>query len=564
MSGKQLLTASLIFILFYVSYQYLGYKFGLIKRVPIDTPPPVEDQAAPTELPTTPMEDSSDTSPQALAEEVTLENDTPTGQLSEPDAPSIERQEIVLQNDVLTVTLDNRGGVIRHAELRDFYESVKKKNKVVLATPFQQAPGDIVVQGDPGLGQRLHRIVQQTEREVVFETESEGQTLRKTYTLDESFSLKYRVEIVGTEGISSSMPFQMVVAEGLEPISDKDRQSKGFFSFLSAGSSAPKLVEIAWSEEGSHESKPASKIKNNQFERGLEEDELLYWVGLKDVYFCNVFVPETPFNNFLVKTNFMPRAQGEPQPIPVVAVQASGSLTGSFYLGPLEERSLLATSPHLSNLVNYGYTGKLTKWMFIALEKIDRYVGNWGWSIVILTIIIRLILFPLTAPSIRSGYKMRKLQPKIEALKKKHPGTDLESKQKLSQATWKLYKEEKVNPFSSCITILPQMPIFIAYFSLLRTSISLRQSEWIFWINDLSIKDPTFILPILWGASMYVSQTMTPMPGDPAQQKMMKYMPVMMTLLFISMPSGLVLYMVTSNLFQLAQTVLFKWRYDKA
>jgi YidC/Oxa1 family membrane protein insertase len=324
------------------------------------------------------------------------------------------------------------------------------------------------------------------------------------------------------------------------------------------------MMEIAWSKDGSHKSKRSTKFESNQFEPVLDQDEILHWVGIKNTYFCNVFLPDEPLNNIQVKNNFKPMSSGKPQAVPVVGIRGGEQVVGTFYIGPLDKNDLQSVNSHLSNLVNYGYTGKLTEWMFIALEKIYSYVGNWGWAIVILTIFIRMVMFPLTAPSIKSGYKMRKIQPKLDAIKKKYSGKDMESKQKLSQETWKLYKQEKVNPFSSCITILPQMPIFIAYFSLLRTSISLRQSGWMFWINDLALKDPYFILPLIWGASMYLSQTMTPMPGDPSQQKMMKYMPVMMTLLFITMPSGLVLYMVTSNLFQLAQTVLFKWRYDKA
>ena len=566
MSGKQLLSASLIFILFYISYQFLGYKFGLIKQVPN----PVQTKSDFTENPNPDILKENEFIPDPnlgdqLEMDSTLQDSasrvpTPDESPAKEKEPEIAPQQITLRNDFMEVVLDNRGGVIRTVTLSHFFESVKNLDKVVLVAPFANAPGEITFSDNLSTAKRLFKVTEVSEKEVRFDTTVQGRTVTKTYSLDDQYALRFDMNITG----SGDQNFTMVLAEGLEPLGDKAPPKKSFFSFLSAGSSAPKLMEIAWSENGSHNSKPATKYKNSQYQNILEEDQMLLWAGIKDTYFCNVFIPETPFRNISIKNNFLPQSNGEPAAIPVVSVSGTDQIKGVFYLGPLNESDLMVVNPNLANLVNYGYTGKLTKWMFIALEKINYYVGNWGWSIVLLTIVIRLILFPLTAPSIKSGYKMRKLQPKLEAIKKKFPGTDLESKQKLSQETWKLYKTEKVNPFSSCITILPQMPIFIAYFSLLRTSISLRQSGWIFWINDLSLKDPTFILPILWGASMYVSQTMTPMPGDPSQQKMMKYMPVMMTLLFISMPSGLVLYMVTSNLFQLFQTVLFKWRYEKA
>ncbi|PIE01071.1 MAG: hypothetical protein CSA81_13135 [Acidobacteria bacterium] len=557
MSSKKLFIATLIFIAFFWLHQTVGLKLGLIKEVPIEQEvseplePGKDELAVADQKPSKAGQLEAEEQPEQT--DASLEN----ANQDEEKEPPIEPEQITLRNDFLEVVLDNKGAVIRSAALLNFYETVKHRDRVRLVTFGDYAPGEVIYANQLRTGNHLFKIEEQSSRSVVFKAVLQGQTIVKTYTLTDQYALELDIDISGSE----QEKYKMILAEGLEPLGGDDSQERSMFS---AGSPAPKLMEVVWSENGDHESEASKDIESPQFVPLLEQEDILFWAGIKDTYFCNVFLPEKPFNQLYVKSRFIQTADDKKTGVPVVAVEVGGQVKGVFYLGPLNQEELEHVDKSLLNMINYGWTGSLTKWLFMALKGINQYVHNWGWSIVILTIFIRLLLFPLTAPSIKSGYRMRQLQPKIEELKKKYSGKDMETKQKLSQETWKLYKKEKVNPFSSCITILPQMPIFFAYFSLLRTSISLRQSEWLGWINDLSASDPVFVLPVLWGASMFLSQSMTPMPGDATQQKMMKFMPIMMTLFFLSMPSGLVLYMLTSNLFQLGQTVLFKWRYEKA
>lgn len=180
---------------------------------------------------------------------------------------------------------------------------------------------------------------------------------------------------------------------------------------------------------------------------------------------------------------------------------------------------------------------------------IHSVVGNWGWSIILLTILIKLAFFPLSATSYRSMANMRRVAPKMQALRDQY-GDD---RQKLSQGMMELYKKEKINPLGGCLPILVQMPVFIALYWTLMESVEMRQAPWIGWITDLSLKDPLFILPILMGVSMFIQQQLNPAPPDPMQAKVMKMLPIIFTFFFLWFPAGLVLYWVVNNILSIAQ-----------
>jgi YidC/Oxa1 family membrane protein insertase len=191
----------------------------------------------------------------------------------------------------------------------------------------------------------------------------------------------------------------------------------------------------------------------------------------------------------------------------------------------------------------------LAKPIFAALQFIQSVVGNWGWSIILLTVCIKMLLYPLSAASLKSMAKMRNLQPEMTRLKEIH-GDD---RAKMSQELMALYKKEKVNPAGGCFPMLLQMPVFLSLYWVLLESVEIRHSPWIFWIQDLSAKDPFFVLPLVMGASMLLMQKMQPVPTDPMQAKVMQLMPVMFTFFFMIFPAGLVLYWTVNNLLSMAQ-----------
>jgi YidC/Oxa1 family membrane protein insertase len=199
--------------------------------------------------------------------------------------------------------------------------------------------------------------------------------------------------------------------------------------------------------------------------------------------------------------------------------------------------------------VDYGFLWMLAKPIFASMQYVHSLLGNWGWSIILLTILIKILLYPLSAASLKSMAKMRNLQPEMARLKELY-GDD---RQKMSQELMGLYKKEKVNPAGGCLPMLLQMPVFIALYWVLLESVEIRHTPWILWIQDLSAKDPFFVLPIIMGGSMLLMQKMQPMPTDPMQAKVMKLMPIMFTVFFMFFPAGLVLYWTVNNLLSMLQ-----------
>ena len=220
-----------------------------------------------------------------------------------------------------------------------------------------------------------------------------------------------------------------------------------------------------------------------------------------------------------------------------------------MYVGPEITSVLKGLSPGLDMTVDYGWLWFISSILFSVLKWVNHWVNNWGFSIIIVTVLIKLAFFQLSASSYRSMANMRKLQPKLEALKARF-GDD---KAKFSQETMKLYREEKVNPLGGCLPILIQIPVFIALYWVLLESVELRQAPFIFWIQDLSAKDPYHILPIIMGITMLIQQKLNPAPQDPVQAKMMMLLPVVFTFLFISFPAGLVLYWIVNNTLSIVQ-----------
>ena len=231
----------------------------------------------------------------------------------------------------------------------------------------------------------------------------------------------------------------------------------------------------------------------------------------------------------------------------------------TLYVGPKEQENLKELSDGLELTVDYGMLWFLAQPLFIVLTWIHSLVGNWGWSIILLTVLVKVVFYPLNATSFRSMAKMRKLGPKLQELKEKY-GDD---RQKMSQAMMELYKKEKVNPMGGCLPILVQMPVFIALYWTLLESVQLRHAPWIGWIHDLSQMDPYFILPLIMGASMFVQQMLNPTPPDPVQAKVMKFMPVIFTFFFLFFPAGLVLYWVTNNILSIIQQYIITKQIEK-
>ncbi len=291
------------------------------------------------------------------------------------------------------------------------------------------------------------------------------------------------------------------------------------------------------------------KLNRHQEEKFDQEKNVynfVQWAGYESQYFTSLFItsPQQTSAAFLKQ---------EINKIPYFFLTVNH--VKKAYIGPKRYDLLSEVGNDAKKLIKFGLFGFISEILYKAIKIVHQAVPNWGFSIIILTLIIKILFFPLTFSSTKSMAKMQELQPKIKAIRSKYKKAkkDIEQRRKLNEETMKLYKEHGVNPAGGCLPILIQLPIFWGFFRLLIVAIEFRHSPFIFWIKDLSVKDPYYITPILMGITQFISQKMTPSAGDATQKKMMLLMPVIMTIFFMNFQSGLVLYWLTNNILQIGQ-----------
>lgn len=276
---------------------------------------------------------------------------------------------------------------------------------------------------------------------------------------------------------------------------------------------------------------------------------LITWAAYEDNYFTAVFITSPQ----QAKAAFVKEIKDQ-------SAYFFLSLTHPLkaYIGPKEYDTLSKFGSNCQKLIRFGFFGFIAQILLKAIKSIHNAIPNWGFCIIILTLIIKIIFFPLTYSSTRSMAKMQELQPKIKALRAKYKKAkqDIALRRKMNEEIMKLYKEHGINPAGGCLPMLVQIPIFWGFFRLLVVGIEFRQSPFIFWIKDLSVKDPYYVTPILMGITQFISQKLTPTSADPTQAKMMLIMPVVMTIFFMNFQSGLVLYWLTNNVLQIGQQLI--------
>lgn len=325
------------------------------------------------------------------------------------------------------------------------------------------------------------------------------------------------------------------------------RDDSGDPSSTTATGTATYLGGAVWTPEEPYKKVSMKDIDKQTFKESVQGG----WVAWLQHYFVTAWIPSKDNTNQIQtrkdsQGNYIVGFTG---PALQVAAGAQGETSAILYAGPKLQGHLKTLSPGLELTVDYGFLWFLAQPIFWLLEVIHSLLGNWGWSIIFLTIIIKLIFFPLSAASYRSMARMRAVAPKLAQLKEQF-GDD---RQKMSQAMMELYKKEKINPLGGCLPILVQMPVFLALYWVLLESVEMRQAPWLLWITDLSIKDPFFILPLIMGATMFIQQHLNPTPPDPMQARVMKMMPIIFTFFFLWFPAGLVLYWVVNNVLSIAQ-----------
>jgi YidC/Oxa1 family membrane protein insertase len=286
------------------------------------------------------------------------------------------------------------------------------------------------------------------------------------------------------------------------------------------------------------------------------------WIAMIQHYFVTAWVPSPQevdhFYSRAVGSNTY--VLGMTGPLQEVAPGESATFASELFVGPKIQDRLKALAPGLELTVDYGWLTVIAQPLFWLLKAIHGLVGNWGWSIILLTVLIKAVFFKLSETSYKSMANMRRLQPRMTSIREKFA----HDKQKMNQAMMELYKKEKINPMGGCLPIVVQIPVFIALYWMLLESVELRMAPFMLWIQDLSAADPFYVLPLLMGASMFIQQRLNPAPPDPIQAKVMMALPVVFTVFFLWFPSGLVLYWLVNNILSISQQWVITRRIEKA
>jgi YidC/Oxa1 family membrane protein insertase len=450
--------------------------------------------------------------------------------------------------DTLILSIDTKGGDVVSANLAKFPLEEGSSESYSLLKPS----GDKLFIAQSGLIGRDG-------------TDSKG---RPTYTVEKaSYFL---------EGNTLTVPLNLVTPEGLQVTKNftftRDSHIIDVNYIIKNNTSDPKQVQqfaqlkqSMLEQEGSmfmpiyrggaystEEDRYTKYAFDDMVDSNLKQATAAGWAAMIEHYFVSAWVPPQDeqnnlFSRILQQTNGVIGFTGQS-----VTIQAgeTAQINSILYLGPKDQITLAGLANGLDLTVDYGFLWMISQPLFTFLQFIQSLVGNWGFAIILITIVVKGAMYPLTKKQYESMAKMRALKPKIDALKERY-GDD---KQKMQKAMMEMYKKDKVNPMGGCFPLLLQMPIFLALYWVLLESVELRHADFIFWITDLSAKDPFFVLPVLTGVSMYLLQKLQPMTmTDPMQQKIMQFMPVAMSLFFFIFPAGLVLYWLISNLITLVQ-----------
>lgn len=481
---------------------------------------------------------------------------------SQPAAPAADVSAtapvVRVVTDVLDLDISTKGGTLTRAELLKYPKHKKQPGLVRLfddrsdasifvlqsglsASSNGSVPNHLASFAAPAREFRLD-AGQKELRVPLTWSNDQGVTVTKTYVFEPG---SYRVRLEHAIANAGATPFSAA-------------------SYLQFLKQQPELERSMFDVESYAFEGPAYYDGTAYRKLDIEDDEDVAldasitggWVAAMQHHFVAAAVPAAgqPYRFRLQVQNrqFQLSALG---PAQSVAPGANQTISETLFIGPKLQSQLQALHPELDRTADYGMLYFLAKPLFAVLEWIHRGIGNWGWTIIIVTALIKLVFYPLSEASGRSMAKMRALAPRIKNIQERYK----DDREQLGRQMMELYKREKINPLAGCLPILIQIPVFLAFYWVLLESVEMRQAPFLLWIDDLSSKDPWFVLPILMGVAMFGQYKLNPAPPDPIQAKVFMFMPLIMTVMFAWFPSGLVLYWLTNTLLSIAQ----QWRINR-
>jgi len=463
-------------------------------------------------------------------------------------------EKFTLQNDVLVLEISASGANVVDAKLLKSLTADNKPVELFQYTPAHKyfaRSGLISLNNDLPNHTSAFKLIQSGKDGsgrpfAVFASERNGVKLEKTFILN---SGSYVVEVGHRVTQASNNPNPLVLYT--EIVRDASQEQK-IGPFNGAFSASTFTGPAAYTDKEKFNKLEFTAIDKNKITipTQVAAGEPA-WIAMVQHYFASAWIPGDKVARDIYAgriDNNLYRI-GMQTPLGVVAAGSTVVEKARLFVGPQEEKVLETIAPGFELLKDYGYLTIIAKPIFWLLEKIHGYVGNWGWSIILLTILIKLVFFPLSAASYKSMARMKEVQPRLVAMKEQYKGEP----QKLNQAMMEMYRKEKINPLGGCLPVVIQIPVFISLYWVLLSSVEMRGAPWILWIHDLSVPDPYYILPVIMAVSMFVQTKLNPTPPDPIQAKVMMYMPIVFSVMFFFFPAGLVLYWVVNNLLSIAQ-----------
>ena len=481
-----------------------------------------------------------------------------TAAQTEPAAP---RERVVLTTDVLKLTFDTEGGSLVQTEFLqhvDMHDATKKfilldqdKDRTYMAQTglIAGAAGGAfpthkaVMQVAPG-----ERTLRDGEKELVVRFESptlDGVKLVKIFTLTRgayAVAVKHEVLNVGAAAVAPQLYLQLV-RDGNKPPGESSFYST--FTGPAIYTEAQKYQKVEFSD-----------IEKNKVD--IEKTSENGYIAMVQHYFASAWLLGDGVKRdlFMRKVDTNLYAVGMITGLGSIAPGASRSVEAKFFAGPQEENMLASLAPGLELVKDYGWLTILAKPLYWLLDQLESFIGNWGWAIVALVVLLKIAFYWLNAKAYASMAKMKAISPKITEMRERLK----DSPQQMQQEMMRIYREEKVNPMGGCFPILVQIPVFIALYWVLLSSVEMRNAPWVLWIHDLSAPDPYYILPLVMTLTTVLQTALNPQPPDPMQAKMMWFMPLAFSVMFFFFPAGLVLYWITNNVLSIAQQWIINTR----
>jgi len=481
--------------------------------------------------------------------------------LAMDNAAASSGQFVSISTDVYELVFDTQGAqliqarLLRYADSRDDSRAITLLNNA--AHDFYVAQTGLVsaqVQNLPTHLTPFRLVSSQTEMsgqmlDVVFEAEANQVRVVKTFTLHRGrYDINVRHQVLNlTEAPLQASVYLQLTRDGNDPA------GSSFFYHTFTGpsvySSAEKFQKVSFSD--------VDKKKNNYVREAQDG-----WIGMVQHYFASAWVPEQgrTRTNEVLRVGENRYAVRSIQALETIAPGREGVHQASLWVGPQDQQAMQQVAPGLDVVVDYGFLAIIAKPLFALMTWIHGLAGNWGWTIVLLTLLIKLVFYPLSAASYRSMARMKHVGPRMQAMREKY-GDD---RAKLNAAMMEMYRTEKINPLGGCLPMLVQIPVFISLYWVLIGSVEMRGAPWILWINDLAATDPWFILPAIMMGTMFLQIKLNPTPPDPMQAKVMMIMPLVFGGMMFFFPAGLVLYWCVNNIVSIAQQRLIMHRLEKA